>query len=136
MALYDRIFVAEFRNLDDIYWHEISADKGGMELKVKREKLDIPIFRQPERTDTGYRTSDTMPLKASTWARILREIGKLMGLLISLTQYYFRRTVINILNGQYIVYPPSFSSPTPHQTVQPISIFRRSRIAHRHSEIP
>ncbi|QSS63012.1 hypothetical protein I7I51_00068 [Histoplasma capsulatum] len=100
MALYDRIFVAEFRNLDDIYWHEISADKGGMELKVKREKLDIPIFRQPERTDTGYRTSDTMPLKASTWARILREIGKLMGLLISLTQYYFRRTVINILNGK------------------------------------
>ncbi|KAK2797607.1 hypothetical protein FQN50_009120 [Emmonsiellopsis sp. PD_5] len=100
MALHDHIFAADFRSLDDIYWHEIPAYRAGMELKVKREKLEIPIFREPERTDTGYRTSDKIPLKASTWARILREIGKLMGLLVSLTQYYFRRTVINILNNK------------------------------------
>ncbi|OJD20620.1 hypothetical protein ACJ73_08044 [Blastomyces percursus] len=100
MALSDHIFAANFRNLDDIYWHNIPAHKDGMELKVKREKLDIPIFREPERTDTGYRTFDIMPLKATTWARILRWIGKLIGLPVSLTQYYFRRTVINILNDK------------------------------------
>ncbi|EER36672.1 conserved hypothetical protein [Histoplasma capsulatum H143] len=48
MALYDRIFAADFKSLDDIYWHEISSYKDGMELKVKRDKLDIPVFREPE----------------------------------------------------------------------------------------
>ena len=71
MALYDNIFDADFACLDDIYWHEIPAYKDGMELKVKGEKLDIPILQEPECTGTGYQTSDKIPLKVSTWARIL-----------------------------------------------------------------
>ncbi|OJD26669.1 hypothetical protein ACJ73_01952 [Blastomyces percursus] len=96
MAIKDGIFAADFKSLDDIYWHKIPEHRVGMQLKIKRKKLDIPLFREPEKTSTGWRTS--IPLKASTWSRILIYLGILAALAYSLTQYVFRRMVINVLN--------------------------------------
>ncbi|OJD12900.1 hypothetical protein ACJ73_09278 [Blastomyces percursus] len=98
LAIKDNIFAADFKSLDNIYWHEIPAHKTGMQLKIKRKELDTPVFREPEQTSTGRRTSDSIPLKASTWSRILKNLGILAGLPYSLTQYVFRRLVVNILN--------------------------------------
>lgn len=101
MAIRDEIFEVDFRDLDDIYWHEIPLHKVGMELKVKRKRLDLAIFREPERTDNGYGTSETTPLKAATWARYLKDLGIVAGLERNLTQYFFRRTLINTLNSMF-----------------------------------
>lgn len=106
MAIKDGIFAADFKSLDDIYWHKIPEHRVGMQLKIKRKKLDIPVFREPEKTSTGWRTSNSIPLKASTWSRILIHLGILAALAYSLTQYVFRRMVINVLNSQYALYSP------------------------------
>ncbi|EEH48737.2 uncharacterized protein PADG_04816 [Paracoccidioides brasiliensis Pb18] len=63
MAIDDEIFAPEFEKLEDIYWYPISSYLGGMSLKIKAEMLDVPVFRQPERTGDGYRTSEETPLK-------------------------------------------------------------------------
>ncbi|OJJ65625.1 hypothetical protein ASPBRDRAFT_670028 [Aspergillus brasiliensis CBS 101740] len=41
-------------------------------LKINRDKLDIPIFRKPEHTAEGYRTSEIQPLKSPTWSGIIK----------------------------------------------------------------
>lgn len=70
-----------------------------MQLKIKKAKLDLSIFRQPERSVNGYRTSITIPLKASTWGRYLLKLGQAAGLKQNLTQYAFRRGLINAINS-------------------------------------
>ncbi|EFR03112.1 hypothetical protein MGYG_06107 [Nannizzia gypsea CBS 118893] len=54
MAFKDEVFEVAFRKLKDIYWHEIPTHKPGIQLKIKREKLNLPTFRNPERTENGY----------------------------------------------------------------------------------
>jgi len=99
MAIHDDIFVSEFQTIEQIYWAKIPSHKEGMEVKIKRKKLDLPVFRQPERSEKGYRTSDETPLKASTWSYYLKPLGRVAGLKRPLTQYVFRRTTINYLNS-------------------------------------
>jgi len=71
-----------------------------MQLKIKKDKLDLSIFRQPERSVNGYRTSAVTPLKASTWSRYLRKLGEAAGFKRNLTQYAFRRGLINAINSK------------------------------------
>ncbi|KAL2359145.1 hypothetical protein RJZ56_008022 [Blastomyces dermatitidis] len=62
--------------------------------------LDVPVFCQPERTGNGYRTSERTPLKASTWSGYLRHLGPVAGLKYRLTQYVWRRSLINVINNR------------------------------------
>ncbi|OJD15952.1 hypothetical protein ACJ73_08926 [Blastomyces percursus] len=75
-----------------------------MSLKIKARMLDVPVFRQPERTGNGYRTSEKTPLKGSTWSGYLRHLRLVAGLKYSLTQYVWRRSLINAINNK----APSF----------------------------
>ncbi|OJD24573.1 hypothetical protein ACJ73_04067 [Blastomyces percursus] len=100
MAIHDEIFAPEFKKLEDIYWYPIPSHRGGMDLKIKANMLDVPIFRQPERTGNGYRTSERTPLKASTWSGYLRHLGPVAGLKYRLTQYVWRRSLINAINNK------------------------------------
>jgi hypothetical protein len=54
-------------------------------VKIKWEKLDLAVFRQPERLEKGYRTSDETPLKAFTWSYYLKPLGRVAGLKRPLT---------------------------------------------------
>ena len=104
MAIHDNIFAPEFPNFEDIYWAKIPSHKVGMQVKIKRGKLDLPVFRQPERSEKGYRTSDYTPLKSSMWSNYLKPLGRLAGLKYPLTQYVFRRTTINYINSMYFFF--------------------------------
>ncbi|EDN05446.1 predicted protein [Histoplasma mississippiense (nom. inval.)] len=100
MAIDDEIFAPEFEKLEDIYWYPIPSYLGGMSLKIKAEMLDVPVFRQPERTGDGYRTSEKTPLKGSTWSGYLRHLRLVAGLKYSLIQYVWRRSLINAINNK------------------------------------
>ncbi|EDN03883.1 predicted protein [Histoplasma mississippiense (nom. inval.)] len=100
MAIDDEIFAPEFEKLEDIYWYPIPSYLGGMSLKIKAEMLDVPVFRQPERTGDGYRTSEKTPLKGSTWSGYLRHLRLVAGFKYSLTQYVWRRSLINAINNK------------------------------------
>ena len=72
LAIDDGIFVVTIKDEADIYTVPIPSHRRGIQMKIKKEKLDIPIFREPEHTAEGYRTSDTQPLKSRTWSRIIK----------------------------------------------------------------
>lgn len=72
----------------------------GIHLKIKKEKLDIPIFREPEHTPESYRTSDNQPLKSRTWGRNIKRIGVRNGQEQSLTQKVLQYGGINAINSK------------------------------------
>ncbi|KAK6810583.1 hypothetical protein RU639_013666 [Aspergillus parasiticus] len=100
LAWHDGIFAPEIRDIEDIYTLQIPSHRRGLHLKVKREWLDKPIFREPERTPEGYRTSDSIPLKAQTWNRNLKRTGEKSGEEDNLTQKVLRRGGINAINNR------------------------------------
>ncbi|GLA67413.1 hypothetical protein AtubIFM54640_010731 [Aspergillus tubingensis] len=99
LGIDDEIFVATIKDESHIYTAPIPSHRKGIQLKIKREKLDIPIFREPEHTPEGYRTSDTQPLKSRTWGRYTKRIGKRSGQKHNLTQKVLRRGGINAINN-------------------------------------
>ena len=54
LAFDDDIFVAIIKNMADIYTAFISAHRRDIQINIKRDKLDILIFREPECTAEGY----------------------------------------------------------------------------------
>jgi len=71
MAIYNNIFNTDIfntdnKNIERIYRAEIPYYKRGMQLKIKRNKLNIPIFREPERSAKEYRTLNNKLFKVRT----------------------------------------------------------------------
>jgi hypothetical protein len=71
MAIHDNIFNIDIFNTDNkdierIYRAEIPYYKRGIQLKIKKDKLDMPIFREPERSAKGYRTLNDKSFKVKT----------------------------------------------------------------------
>ena len=97
MAFYDGVFKGPVaKDLNHIF--EVNVPKNSLRLPMNEERLDKPVFRQPER-DTK-RTSLTEPLKASTWLRYLKRLGRNSGLQQSFTQYCARRGSLNAVNSR------------------------------------
>jgi hypothetical protein len=85
MAMHDDIFDTDIfntdnKNIERIYQADIPYYKRGMQLKIKRDKLNMPIFREPERSANGYQISDNKSLKARTWSRNVKRLGVKAGL--------------------------------------------------------
>nr|KMM71150.1 hypothetical protein CPAG_07457 [Coccidioides posadasii RMSCC 3488] len=54
MAFYNDAFDAEFTSLKDIYWHPIPPHLHSMVVKIQANKLGIPVFHEPEMTESSY----------------------------------------------------------------------------------
>ena len=78
----------------------IPQGKRCLVLKMKRQALDTPVFRAPGHIVDGYRTSRKKPLRSSTWLRYLKRLALKAGLQNSLTQYVFRRGLVNAVNSK------------------------------------
>jgi hypothetical protein len=100
MAIHDNVFVADVSDIEKIYRAKIPDHKRGMQLKIRRDKLDLPIFREPERSANEYRTSEDKPLKGSTYGRNIKRLGVIGGLEENLTQTFLRRGTINAINSK------------------------------------
>ncbi len=106
MALHDDVFAAEsVRNVSHIFGAKVPSGKNCLQLKMKRNVLDIPVFREPGRAVGGYRTSPTQPLRSATWLRYLRRLGRTSGLEQSFTQYCARRGLVNAVNSKSVLLP-------------------------------
>jgi hypothetical protein len=69
--MHDNIFNIDIKNIDNkdierIYRAEILYYKKDIQLKIKRDKLNIPIFRKPKRSAKEYRTLNNKPFKVRT----------------------------------------------------------------------
>jgi hypothetical protein len=54
MAIHDDVFAAELKKVEHVYRIEIPPHMNDIQLGVKETKLDLPIFRQPERSGNDY----------------------------------------------------------------------------------
>jgi hypothetical protein len=101
LAKRDQIFAAEClnKNISNVYQAKIPKHKRSMTLKIKRDKLDVPIFRQPERSENGYRISPDKPLKPGTWNRYLNRVGEKARFKQNFSHYCIRRAVLNAVNS-------------------------------------
>jgi hypothetical protein len=99
MAMHDDIFLIKANDVEQFYIMEIPSHRSGIELKIVRDKLDLPIFREPERSDKGYQTSKNEPMKSRTWGRNIQRLGMKEGLEQNLTQKVLRRGLINAVNS-------------------------------------
>jgi hypothetical protein len=88
MAKDNDAFAADVQDLKDIYYYQIPS-KGYLELKIKRDMLDQPVFRNSD-----------ISLDARTYTRWLGQIGTLIGLKQSLTYKIVHQIAIKILNSQ------------------------------------
>jgi len=66
---------------------------------MKRNKLNIPIFRQLEYLENGYRISSDKFFKAVIWNRYFYRFGEKAGLPLNLSYYSIRRAVLNAVNS-------------------------------------
>lgn len=67
MAIYADVFKSEsMKDVRNIFIAKPAPGKKSIELKMKRDALDKPVFRAPGRAADEYRTSPTEPLRAST----------------------------------------------------------------------
>ena len=100
LALDDEAFQAESAlYIENIFRVKIPPGKHSLALKWKRGMLDLPVLREPMRGAEGFGTSPTKPLRASTFARNLRRLGRVVGLQGNLGQKYFRRGLLNVVNS-------------------------------------
>ncbi len=73
MVLHNDVFTAQsVRNVSHIFGVKVPSEKKCLQLKMKRNVLDTPVFREPGHAVDGYCTSPTQPLRSSTWLRYLR----------------------------------------------------------------
>ncbi|KAG1884939.1 hypothetical protein F4604DRAFT_1918608 [Suillus subluteus] len=101
MALKDEIFAAtSIRDASTLFTVPIPSGKKSLTLHIKREAWDLPVFREPTKADHGYRTSATRPMRSSTWSQYLKRLGINVGMPIALTQYVFRRGLVNAINDK------------------------------------
>jgi hypothetical protein len=71
MTMHDNIFNTDIFNTDNkdierIYRAEIPYYKRDIQLKIKKDKLNMPIFREPERSAKEYRTLNNKLFKIRT----------------------------------------------------------------------
>jgi hypothetical protein len=66
LALHNSIFAPDIQSVEDIYTKKILSHQRGMQLKIKREWLDILIFHKLKQTDKGYQTLSKISMKATT----------------------------------------------------------------------
>ena len=103
LAAYDDAFEAKSaRQVENIFWVTMPLGKKSLTLKWKRDVLDLPVFREPLRGAAGTGTSPTEPLRASTWIRYLKRLGKKAGFQYSFTQYGLRRGLLNVVNSMFV----------------------------------
>lgn len=107
MVVHNDIFVADIKDIEYIYWAKIPYYNRGLQLKIKKDKLDLPIFCEPERSKKGYQTSEDKPLKSRMWSCNIKWLGFKAGLEENLTQKVLQYGTINAVNNMNL--PAQFS---------------------------
>ncbi|KAI4140728.1 MAG: hypothetical protein LQ341_003731 [Variospora aurantia] len=101
LAVYDDVLVSpKLRTVDNVFGTIVSPRKNSLQLKIKREIFDLPVFREPSRIVGRRGIRQFTVLCSSTWLRYLQRLGRSCGLGRPFTQYCARRGLINAVNNK------------------------------------
>ena len=91
LAVYDDVLVSpKLRTVDNVFGTIVPPWKNSLQLKIKRETFDLPVFRELSRIVGRKGIRQVTALLSSTWLRYLQRLGRSYGLERPFTQYYAR----------------------------------------------
>ncbi len=104
MALHNDIFVAKsVRNVSHIFSVKVPSEKKCLQLKMKHNILNIPIFHEPERAVSEYHTLSMQSLWSATWLHYLWWLSHNFKLKQFFTQYCAQHDLVNVVNSKSVL---------------------------------
>ncbi|KAJ6057049.1 hypothetical protein N7460_000323 [Penicillium canescens] len=91
MAFLDEAFESNIRSVEDIYATRVKSPRRSLNFKFVKEKLNVPICRQPESTSCGVSTHDVKPLRYHTYLYYLQLLSLAVGKPRAMKPYETRR---------------------------------------------
>lgn len=75
-----------------------AAEANELPLLIKDEWKDIPLFRQPVRSQRGYVMSEVRPLTQSITGKWIKSVGQRLGFKNNTISYHLRYGAANVLD--------------------------------------
>ena len=91
MAILDDAFLPSIRLVEDIFKTRVSLPRRSLKLDFKKDKLNVPICRQPVSTSSGMTTDHIKPLKYQTYLYFLQRLSLAVGMIRAMKPYDLRR---------------------------------------------
>jgi Protein of unknown function (DUF3435). len=91
MAILDDALLANIRSVEDIFKTRVSLPRRSLRLDFKKDKLNVPICRQPVSTSSGMTTDHIKPLKYHTYLYFLQRLSLAVGMIRAMKPYDLRR---------------------------------------------
>lgn len=91
MAFLDGAFESKIRSIEDIFASRVESPRHSLQLRFVKEKLNLPICRQPISTHCGISTHEIKPLKYHTYLYYLERLSLAVGMPRAMKPYDLRR---------------------------------------------
>ncbi|KAE8383921.1 hypothetical protein BDV26DRAFT_287333 [Aspergillus bertholletiae] len=91
MAILDDAFESNIRSVEKIFSSSVLAPRRSNRLKFRKNKLNVPVCRQPISTGCRTRTHDMKPLKYHTYLYYLQRLSLAVGMIQAMMPYNLRR---------------------------------------------
>ncbi|KAE8397492.1 hypothetical protein BDV37DRAFT_291961 [Aspergillus pseudonomiae] len=91
MAILDDAFESNIRSVEEVFSSRVLAPRRSNRLKFRKDKLNVPVCRQPISTGYGTRTHDMKPLKYHTYLYYLQRLNLAVGMIQAMRPYDLRR---------------------------------------------
>ncbi|KAG0161261.1 hypothetical protein PDIDSM_8795 [Penicillium digitatum] len=91
MAFLDGAFESKIRSIEDIFASRVEPPRYSLQLRFVKEKLNVPICRQPISTHCGISTHEIKPLKYHTYLYYLERLSFAVGIPRAMKPYDLRR---------------------------------------------
>ncbi|CAG7936683.1 unnamed protein product [Penicillium nalgiovense] len=91
MAILDDAFSANIHSVEDVFMARVSPPRRSVRLKFKKDKLNVPICRQPDSYYSGMTTHPMKPLRYHTYLYYLQRLSLSVGMIRAMKPYDLRR---------------------------------------------
>jgi hypothetical protein len=127
LAIADEAFDApSLTTAKRVFEHKVWGPVLCTPLNWKQKMLKIPIFRRDERIVGSVVTSPTLALTYSQFRDCLIRLGLLVGFLLILTCYCFRRGTANVVDREFFPRASLTLLTWPFQVMPPMRFGTRS----------
>jgi Protein of unknown function (DUF3435) len=97
-AILDDAFKSDIRSVHDFYKVRVPTTRRSLDIEWKENKLDVPVFRQPDKSLSSG-TSPDQPMLYSTYLEYLKRLGVDCGFKENLSSYMIRRGAGEAVEG-------------------------------------
>ncbi|KAL2847243.1 hypothetical protein BJY01DRAFT_212753 [Aspergillus pseudoustus] len=127
LAFIDDAFEPEYiQSVEDLFMTRVLEPRRSLILKFKKEKLNVPVCRQPISTISEMGTDDMKPLLYHTYLSYLRVLSLCVGKPKAMKPYEFRRCAAEAIDG--VVSPALLQQVMGHMYASTIQKYMNPRV--------